>query len=86
MLFAFEVFQPLFRGAGHHLEFSGRQASRQQGPTTRSEHRRAISSKTGVVSVGDSLITRRMSVLAVWRASAAWVSRNNRAFWIAITA
>ena len=45
-----------------------------------------IASNTGSTSVGDSLMTRRMSAVAVWRSSASLVSRNRRAFCIAITA
>ena len=45
-----------------------------------------IASNTGCTSVGDSLMTRRMSALAVWWARASCVSWNRRAFWIAITA
>ena len=36
--------------------------------------------------VGDWLMTRRMSALAVWRASASSVSLNRRTFSVAITA
>ena len=45
-----------------------------------------IASNTGRTSVGERLITRRISALAVWLASASLVSLNRRAFWIAITA
>ena len=41
---------------------------------------------TGCTSVGESLITRSTSAVAVWRSSACCVSLNSRAFWIAITA
>jgi hypothetical protein len=43
-------------------------------------------SNTGCTSVGDSLITARISAVAVCLSSASFVSRNSRAFWIAITA
>ena len=45
-----------------------------------------MASNTGCTSVGELLMTRRMSALAVWRASASCVSLNSRAFWMAITA
>ncbi len=45
-----------------------------------------IAANTGFTSVGEPLITRRMSAVAVWRASASCVSLNRRAFWIAIAA
>jgi len=44
-----------------------------------------MASNTGFTSVSERLITRRISALAVWLASASLVSRNRRAFWIAIT-
>ena len=43
-------------------------------------------SNTGCTSVGDSLMTRSTSDVAVCRASASWVSLNRRTFSIAITA
>ena len=43
-------------------------------------------SNTGWTSVGDSLITFSMSVVAVCRSSASLVSLNSRTFSIAITA
>jgi hypothetical protein len=62
-------------------------------PSHRAHHRvaqlhdrLAIASKTGWTSVGDSLMTRRMSAVAVWCARASWVSLNRRTFSIAITA
>ena len=48
--------------------------------------RSAIASNTGCTSVGDSLMTRSTSAVAVWRSSASFVSLNSRAFWIAMTA
>ena len=45
-----------------------------------------MASNTGCTSVGELLMTRRMSALAVWWASASCVSLNRRAFSIAITA
>ncbi len=45
-----------------------------------------IASNTGCTSVGELLMTRRMSALAVWLASASFVSLNRRTFSIAITA
>ncbi len=48
--------------------------------------RSATASSTGCTSVGDSLITRSTSAVAVWRSSASLVSLNRRAFWIAMTA
>ena len=45
-----------------------------------------MASNTGCTSVGELLMTRRMSALAVWWASASCVSLNSRTFWIAITA
>jgi hypothetical protein len=45
-----------------------------------------MASNTGFTSVGERLITRRMSALAVWRASASCVSLNSRVFSIAISA
>ena len=47
---------------------------------------RTMASNTGWTLVGELLITRRMSAVAVCRPSASCVSLNNRAFWIAITA
>ncbi len=38
------------------------------------------------MSVSELLIARRISLVAVWRASASWISSNNRTFSIAITA
>jgi hypothetical protein len=46
----------------------------------------AIASSTGCTSVGEPLITRRISLVAVCRSSASWVSLNKRAFSIAMTA
>ena len=51
-----------------------------------SRARSATASSTGCTSVGESLMTRRTSAVAVWRSSASLVSLNSRAFWIAITA
>src|SRR5262249_2052082 len=48
--------------------------------------RTAIMSKTGWMFVGDSLITRRISAVAVCRSSASFVSLNTRTFSIAMTA
>ena len=48
--------------------------------------RSVIASNTGCTSVGELLITCRISDVAVWRSSASCVSRNSRAFSIAITA
>ena len=45
-----------------------------------------MASNTGCTSVGELLMTRRMSALAVWCASASCVSLNSRTFSIAITA
>ena len=45
-----------------------------------------MASNTGCVSVGEALMTRRMSALAVWWARASCVCWNRRAFWIATTA
>ena len=48
--------------------------------------RSAIASKTGCTSVGELLITRRISAVAVCCSSASLVSLNRRTFPIAITA
>ena len=48
--------------------------------------RSAIASKTGCTSVGELLITRRISAVAVCCSSASLVSLNRRTFSIAITA
>ena len=48
--------------------------------------RSAIASKTGCTLVGEPLMTRRISAVAVCRSSASWVSLNRRTFSIAITA
>jgi len=48
--------------------------------------RSAIASSTGCMSVGELEMTRRISAMAVCCSSASFVSLNNRAFWIAITA
>ena len=45
-----------------------------------------MASNTGFTSVGDSLITRRMSDVAVCCASASCVSLNSRVFSMAISA
>ena len=45
-----------------------------------------IASNTGCTSVGDSLMTLRISAVAVCRSSASLVSLNRRTFSIAITA
>ena len=45
-----------------------------------------MASNTGCTSVGELLMTRRMSALAVWLASASFVSLKSRTFWIAMTA
>ncbi len=45
-----------------------------------------MASNTGRTSVGELLITRSMSAVAVWRFSASCVSLNSRAFCMAITA
>ncbi len=45
-----------------------------------------MASNTGCTSVGELLMTRSISAVAVWRLSASFVSLNSRAFWIAITA
>jgi len=45
-----------------------------------------IASNTGLTSPSEALISRRISALAVCTASASLVSRNRRAFWMAITA
>ncbi len=45
-----------------------------------------MASSTGETSVGELLMTRRMSADAVWRCSASCVSLNRRTFSIAITA
>ena len=45
-----------------------------------------MASNTGCTLVGEPLITRRMSAVAVWFASASCVSLNSRAFSMAITA
>ena len=46
----------------------------------------ATASNTGCTSVGEALITCRISAVAVWRSSASFVSLNRRTFSIAITA
>ncbi len=46
----------------------------------------AIVSNTGCTSLGERLITRRISLVAVCRSSASFVSLNSRTFSIAITA
>ena len=47
---------------------------------------RAMASNTGCTSDGELAMTFRISAVAVCRSSASFVSRNSRAFWIAITA
>ena len=47
---------------------------------------RTILSNTGRASVGDWLMTFRISAVAVCRSSASCVSLNSCALWIAITA
>ena len=59
-------------------------------PARSQEKRRSavltMASNTGCTSVGEPLMTRRMSAVAVCRASDSCVSLNRRAFSIAITA
>ena len=45
-----------------------------------------MASNTGCTSDGEPAMTFRISAVAVCRSSASFVSRNSRAFWIAITA
>ncbi len=56
------------------------------GPVHSVRARSAMASNTGCTSVGDSLITARISAVAVCRSSASCVSLNSRAFSIAISA
>jgi len=46
----------------------------------------ATASNTGCTSVGEPLMTLRISAVAVWRSSASRVSLNRRTLSIAITA
>ena len=45
-----------------------------------------MASNTGITSVGELLMTLRMSAVAVWRSSASRVSLISRVFSIAMTA
>ena len=59
---------------------------RVQTPPNSAARAAAMASNTGCTSVGDSLMTFRISAVAVCRSSASWVSLNRRTFSIAITA